>query len=197
MRAKKKSPKSVSFLRLDQPNTLAWLSSSQLARESAKVAGTLFSVKSTKPAALLLQEPLASEVHCTVEQRHRLDRMRHRREIPYVVGQARQAIPPHRPHRVAGRSQTASAPVARAKGSNPRNRRRSGAYALKTQIAALRHDARRRVTCDLRGALPFGAIVNLQATRGNVMKVAFRAVPTRTESRTRSHPAARRLTALG
>jgi len=37
-----------------------------------------------------------------------------RREIPYVVGQARQAIPPHRPHRVAGRSQTASAPVARA-----------------------------------------------------------------------------------
>jgi hypothetical protein len=62
MRAKKKSPKSVSFLRLGQPNALSWLSSSQLARESAKVAGTLFSVKSTKPAALLLEEPLPSEV---------------------------------------------------------------------------------------------------------------------------------------
>ena len=62
MRAKKKSPKSVSLLRLGQPDTLSWLCSSQLTRNRPKVAGTLFSVKSTKPAALILEEPLASEV---------------------------------------------------------------------------------------------------------------------------------------
>ena len=59
---KKKSPKSVNVLQLGQPKTLSWLSSSQSAREAAKVAGTLFSVKSTKPVALLPEEPLASEV---------------------------------------------------------------------------------------------------------------------------------------
>ncbi len=59
---KKKSPKSISVLRLGQPGTLSWLSNSQMARESAKVAGTLFSVKSTKPMASLPEEPLASEV---------------------------------------------------------------------------------------------------------------------------------------
>jgi hypothetical protein len=59
---KKKSPKSVSPLRLGQPKTVTWLSSSKSAREVAKVAGTLFSVKSTKPVALLPEEPLASEV---------------------------------------------------------------------------------------------------------------------------------------
>jgi hypothetical protein len=59
---KKKSPKSVNVLQLGQPKTLSWLSSSQSAREAAKVAGTLFSVKSTQPVALLPEEPLASEV---------------------------------------------------------------------------------------------------------------------------------------
>jgi hypothetical protein len=59
---KKKSPRNVSLLRLGQPKTLSWLSSSQSARESAKVAGSLFSVKSVKVAALLPEEPLASEV---------------------------------------------------------------------------------------------------------------------------------------
>jgi len=59
---KKKSPKSFSLLRLGQPMTMSWLSSSQSAKAAAKVAGTLFSVKSAKPVALLPQEPLASEV---------------------------------------------------------------------------------------------------------------------------------------
>lgn len=59
---KKKSAKSVSLLRLGQPTTLTWLSSSRSAREVAKVAGTLFSVKPENPVALLPEEPLASEV---------------------------------------------------------------------------------------------------------------------------------------
>jgi len=60
--SKKKSPKSFGLPRLGQPVTASWLSSSQSARAVAKVAGTLFSVKSAKPVALLPQEPLASEV---------------------------------------------------------------------------------------------------------------------------------------
>jgi hypothetical protein len=59
---KKKSTKSVSLLRLGQPAKLSWLSSSRSAREVAKVAGTLFSVKSSAPTALLPEEPLTSEV---------------------------------------------------------------------------------------------------------------------------------------
>src|ERR1700756_2110259 len=62
MTLNKKKLKSVSPLRLGQPKTVTWLSSSKSAREVAKVAGTLFSVKSTKPVALLPEEPLASEV---------------------------------------------------------------------------------------------------------------------------------------
>ena len=59
---KKKSSKNFSLPRLAQPKTVSWLSSSQSARAVAKVAGTLFSVKSAKPVALLPQEPLDSEV---------------------------------------------------------------------------------------------------------------------------------------
>src|SRR5271169_2044437 len=59
---KKKSSKSVSHLGSGQPKSLSWLFSSQSAKESAKVAGTLFSLKSTTPAALLPEEPLASQV---------------------------------------------------------------------------------------------------------------------------------------
>src|SRR5271155_1803727 len=59
---KKKSSKSLSHLRLERPNSLSWLFSSQSARESAKVAGTLFSLKSATPGDLLHEEPLASQV---------------------------------------------------------------------------------------------------------------------------------------
>jgi hypothetical protein len=59
---KKKSSKSISHLRAGQPNSLSWLFSSQSAKESAKVAGTLFSLKSATPAAILPEEPLASQV---------------------------------------------------------------------------------------------------------------------------------------
>ena len=59
---KKKSAKSVSFLRVGEHNVLSWLSSSQSARKSAKVAGTLFSVKSAKSTATLPDEPLSSDV---------------------------------------------------------------------------------------------------------------------------------------
>jgi hypothetical protein len=59
---KKKSPKTLSLLRLGEPGTLSWLSSSQYAQKSANVAGTLFSVKSIKLAASLPEEPLTSEV---------------------------------------------------------------------------------------------------------------------------------------
>jgi hypothetical protein len=41
---------------------LSWLFSSQSAKESAKVAGTLFSLKSVTQAALLPEELLASQV---------------------------------------------------------------------------------------------------------------------------------------
>jgi hypothetical protein len=68
MRTKKKSPKIVSVLRLGQPNTPSWLSSSQLAKESAKIAGTLFSIESTKTVALLPEEPLASEVQLLLKR---------------------------------------------------------------------------------------------------------------------------------
>jgi len=59
---KKKSAKSVSLLRAGRHNVLSWLSSSQSARKSAKVAGTLFSVTCAKSTAILPQEPLTSEV---------------------------------------------------------------------------------------------------------------------------------------
>jgi len=59
---KKKSVKSVSLLRVAQQNVLSWLSSSQSARKSAKVAGSLFSVKSAKSTATLPEEPLTSDV---------------------------------------------------------------------------------------------------------------------------------------
>jgi hypothetical protein len=58
---KKKSAKSVSTLRMNQPTTMTWLSSSS-AREVAKVAGTLFSVRSAAPVPHLPEEPLVSEV---------------------------------------------------------------------------------------------------------------------------------------
>ena len=64
---KKKSPKTLGLLRLGEPGTLSWLSSSQYAQKSANVAGPnvagpLFSVKSIKLAASLPEEPLTSEV---------------------------------------------------------------------------------------------------------------------------------------
>ena len=58
----KKSQKVLSLPRLGQPNAPSWLSSSQSARESAKVAGTLFSVKPSKLASHLPEEPLTSEI---------------------------------------------------------------------------------------------------------------------------------------
>jgi hypothetical protein len=59
---KKKSPKHLSLLRLGQPNTPSWLSNSQSARETARVAGTLFSVKPAQLTARLPEEPLTSEI---------------------------------------------------------------------------------------------------------------------------------------
>jgi hypothetical protein len=59
---KKKSSKSISPLRAGRPNILSWLSSSQSAKQSAKVAGTLFSLKPATSVALLPEEPLSSEV---------------------------------------------------------------------------------------------------------------------------------------
>jgi len=59
---KKKSLKTAGPLRIGEPKTLPWLSSSRSARDVAKVAGTLFSVKSAKLTAHLPEEPLASEV---------------------------------------------------------------------------------------------------------------------------------------
>jgi hypothetical protein len=59
---KKKSAKNTSLLRLNQHNALSWLSSSQSAKKSAKVAGTVFSVKSARSTAILPEERLTSEV---------------------------------------------------------------------------------------------------------------------------------------
>jgi hypothetical protein len=59
---KKKSAKNVSLLRLGQHNALSWLCSSQSAKKSAEVAGTLFSIKSAKSTAILPEEGLTSEV---------------------------------------------------------------------------------------------------------------------------------------
>jgi len=59
---KKKSPKAVSLLRLSQPIAYSWLSYSRSAKAVAKVAGSLFSVKSATPMTLLPAEPLTSEV---------------------------------------------------------------------------------------------------------------------------------------
>jgi hypothetical protein len=59
---KKKLQKNVSLLRFDQPAPFSWLSNSKSARAAAKVAGTLFSVNSTKRQAILPEEPLSSEV---------------------------------------------------------------------------------------------------------------------------------------
>jgi hypothetical protein len=59
---KKKSPKAVSLLRLGQPIAPSWLSYTRSAKAVAKVAGSLFSVKSATPMALLPEEPLTSEV---------------------------------------------------------------------------------------------------------------------------------------
>src|SRR5215472_2076398 len=58
---KKKTPKSASPVRLFPLGTLSWLST-ESAKASARVAGTLFSVKSLPQVALLPEEPLASEV---------------------------------------------------------------------------------------------------------------------------------------
>jgi hypothetical protein len=59
---KKKSAKNISLPRLGQHNALWWLSSSQSAKKSAKVAGTLFSLKSAKSTGILPEERLTSEV---------------------------------------------------------------------------------------------------------------------------------------
>jgi hypothetical protein len=58
---KKKSQNVPSFPRLVQTNN-SWLYTSQSARETAKVAGTLFSVKRSKLVAGIPEEPLASEI---------------------------------------------------------------------------------------------------------------------------------------
>ena len=59
---KKKPAKSVSLMRPGQFSTLSWLSNLRSAKEAARAAGTLFSVKSATPVGALPEEPLASEV---------------------------------------------------------------------------------------------------------------------------------------
>jgi hypothetical protein len=59
---KKKSAKSVSLMRPGQFSTLSWLSNLRSAKEAARTAGTLFSVKPATPVGLQPEEPLASEV---------------------------------------------------------------------------------------------------------------------------------------
>jgi hypothetical protein len=64
---KKSSAKSVSVVRMGEHRALSWLSSSQSAKKSAKVAGTLFSVKSAKSTAILFEERLTSEVQALLK----------------------------------------------------------------------------------------------------------------------------------
>jgi hypothetical protein len=62
MSSKKNRSRASVSCDLGQFDALSWLSSSQAARQSAQLAGTLFSANSAKHAAILPEEPLVSEV---------------------------------------------------------------------------------------------------------------------------------------
>jgi len=59
---KKKSAEKISLLSPGQFSTPSWLSNARSAKVAARVADTLFSVKSATPVGVLPEEPLTSEV---------------------------------------------------------------------------------------------------------------------------------------
>ena len=76
---KKKLSKNISNLRAGRPNSLSWLSNSQSAKETAKVAGTLFFIEAGNLSRSSSRGAFGFTSSGTAEQRDFRDRMRYGR----------------------------------------------------------------------------------------------------------------------